>query len=172
MKKITRKTRRIWILLLSLLSLSGAVTLTLKAFSGNIIYFMTPSQIKKNPPPSEHMIRLGGMVVAGSYHHITPQNTPIEIFEITDGQAAMTVSYQGILPDLFREGQSVVALGSIKKDGTFKAEEVLAKHDETYMPKEIADALQKSGKWDPRFGPPPDAASWNNMIAPQKESKK
>lgn len=71
--------------------------------------------------------------------------------------------YEGILPDLFREGQSVVAIGTVQPDHDFVASEVLAKHDETYMPKEVAEALKKSGKWDPRFGPPPSAASWNTM---------
>lgn len=162
-KKFTRKTRRIWIIITSLLCLSGALILTLEAFSSNIIFFMTPSQIKKHPPMSDHLIRLGGMVVAGSHHHHRNHNIISEEFDVTDGQDAITVIYHNILPDLFREGQSVVALGTLTKEGRFKAEEVLAKHDETYMPKEVAEALQKSGKWDPRFGPPPDAASWNRM---------
>ena len=82
---------------------------------------------------------------------------------MTDGSASVEVSYVGILPDLFREGQGVVALGTLQPDGTFRASEVLAKHDETYMPKEVADALKKSGHWNPAAGPPPPAATWNTM---------
>ena len=84
---------------------------------------------------------------------------------MTDGQKALPVHFTGILPDLFREGQSVVALGTMQHDGSFHASEVLAKHDETYMPKEVAAALRRSGRWDPRFGKPPNAASWNTMTA-------
>ena len=81
----------------------------------------------------------------------------------------MDVTYVGILPDLFREGQGVVTLGSLERDGTFRAQEVLAKHDETYMPKDVADALKKSGRWNPASGPPPPASTWN-MLTPAKEA--
>jgi cytochrome c-type biogenesis protein CcmE len=84
-------------------------------------------------------------------------------FRVTDGTAAVTVTYAGLLPDLFREGQGVVALGTMQPDGSFRAAEVLAKHDATYMPKEVVDALKKSGHWDPKQGDPPPAASWNTM---------
>ena len=77
--------------------------------------------------------------------------------------ATVEVTYVGILPDLFREGQGVVTLGTLQADGTFRASEVLAKHDETYMPKDVADALKKSGHWNPASGPPPPAATWNTM---------
>jgi cytochrome c-type biogenesis protein CcmE len=87
------------------------------------------------------------------------------VFAVTDGQQAVPVRYVGILPDLFREGQSVVALGEMRPDGSFRAAEVLAKHDETYMPKEVAAALRRSGRWDPRYGKPPNAASWDMMTA-------
>ena len=73
------------------------------------------------------------------------------------------MTYVGILPDLFREGQGVVTLGTLQPDGTFRASEVLAKHDETYMPKDVADALKKSGHWNPSAGPPPPAATWNTL---------
>ena len=76
--------------------------------------------------------------------------------------SAVEVSYGGILPDLFREGQGVVTLGVLQPDGTFKAAEVLAKHDETYMPKDVADALKATGRWNPGDGPPPPAAIWNS----------
>lgn len=162
-----RKAGRFWIILACLLCLGGAVGLVLNALSSTIVFFMAPSQMLAHPPAPTQTIRLGGMVVAGSLHTgRTADSTPEARFDVTDGQAAITVQYRGILPDLFREGQSVVALGHYGEHG-FTASEVLAKHDETYMPREVADALQKSGKWDPRFGPPPNAASWNSMTAPQ-----
>jgi cytochrome c-type biogenesis protein CcmE len=82
---------------------------------------------------------------------------------VTDGASSVEVTYNGILPDLFREGQGVVALGTLRRDGTFVASEVLAKHDETYMPREVADALKKSGHWNPDAGPPPPASTWNAL---------
>ncbi|QDH17262.1 cytochrome c maturation protein CcmE [Swingsia samuiensis] len=162
---MTRKTRRLWIVIACLLCLGSAAALTLRAFSSNIVFFMAPSQIKTHPPSSSRTIRLGGMVVAGSLHRTQENGSPVNSFSVTDGQAAIIVHYTGILPDLFREGQSVVALGTIQKTGEMTASEVLAKHDETYMPKEVADELKRSGKWDPRFGKAPDASSWNAMTA-------
>ena len=91
----------------------------------------------------------------------TDDGRPAAKFRITDGGASVEVTYVGILPDLFREGQGVVTLGTLQPDGTFRASEVLAKHDETYMPKDVADALKKSGHWNPASGPPPPAATWN-----------
>ncbi|OUJ15128.1 cytochrome c maturation protein CcmE [Acetobacter sp. DsW_063] len=160
-----RKTRRLWLVIACVAGLGAAAGLTLSAFSSNIVFFMTPSQVAAKAPPADRTIRLGGMVVAGSVHRERHGETPVNSFEVTDGQAAVTVQFEGILPDLFREGQSVVAVGSMTTDGGFAASEVLAKHDETYMPKEVAEELQKSGKWDPKFGPPPNAASWNAMTA-------
>ena len=84
-------------------------------------------------------------------------------FRVTDGEAEVEVAYTGILSDLFREGQGVVTLGSMQGDGTFAASKVLAKRDETYMPKDAAEALEKNGMWDPAKGPPPSAAMWNAM---------
>lgn len=166
---LSRKTKRLWVVIACILCLSVAVFLMLRAFSGSIMFFMAPSQVKDHPPALSRQFRLGGMVVAGSLHKKTVGQHPLALFDVTDGQASLTVHYSGILPDLFREGQSVVALGHMDKDGTFNADTVLAKHDETYMPKEVADALKKNGKWDPRFGPPPDAASWNNMTEPARK---
>ncbi|NHO32668.1 cytochrome c maturation protein CcmE [Acetobacter fallax] len=162
-----RKTRRLWLVITCVAALGTAAGLTLSAFSSNIQLFMTPSQLNAKPPPADRTVRLGGMVVAGSVKRDRKGDTPINRFDVTDGQSAVTVSFEGILPDLFREGQSVVAVGSMAPGGGFMASEVLAKHDETYMPKEVAEALQKSGKWDPKFGPPPNAASWNAMTQKQ-----
>ncbi|GBQ37301.1 cytochrome c maturation protein CcmE [Gluconacetobacter azotocaptans] len=160
---MTRKSRRLWLACACLLGLGSATALTLNAFSSNIVFFMAPSQIHAKPPAPDRTVRLGGMVVAGSVRRQTVGETPVALFDVTDGQAAVTVRYEGILPDLFREGQSVVAIGTASPDGTFRASEVLAKHDETYMPKEVAEALRRSGKWDPRYGKAPDAASWDTM---------
>ncbi|GBR03330.1 cytochrome c-type biogenesis protein CcmE [Gluconacetobacter liquefaciens] len=160
---MTRKSRRLWLVGGCLIGLGTATALTLSAFSSNIVFFMAPSQVHAHPPAADRTIRLGGMVVAGSVRQQKNGDTPTNQFDVTDGQDAVTVHYEGILPDLFREGQSVVAIGSVLADGSFRASEVLAKHDETYMPKEVAEALRRSGKWDPRYGKPPDAASWNSM---------
>ncbi|AOX18076.1 cytochrome c maturation protein CcmE [Kozakia baliensis] len=160
---MTRKSRRLWLTLACLASLGVATALVLNAFSSNIVFFMAPSQVVAHPPSADRSVRLGGMVVAGSLTRETEGTTPVNIFSVTDGQAAVKVRFAGILPDLFREGQSVVALGTVQKDGIFQASEVLAKHDETYMPKEVAEALKRSGKWDPRFGKPPSADSWDTM---------
>ena len=162
-----RKTQRIWIILTCMMGFAIAITLILSAFSSNLVYFKVPSQLINQSISNSTTIRLGGMVVANSLHHQNDHHTPMAIFDITDGKAAIHVKYRGILPDLFREGQSVIAIGYLNPQGIFIATEVLAKHDETYMPKEIADALRKNGKWDPRFGPPPDPDSWNHMIKPQ-----
>jgi len=160
---MTRKSRRLWLLVACGVGLGSATALTLDAFSANIVFFMAPSQLLAQKQHPGHTIRLGGMVVAGSLHEAHQGTEPIASFRVTDGQKAVEVRYAGILPDLFREGQSVVALGELGADGNFKASEVLAKHDETYMPKEVAEALRKSGKWDPKFGPAPSAASWDRM---------
>jgi cytochrome c-type biogenesis protein CcmE len=90
---------------------------------------------------------------------------PVAAFRVTDGKNTIAVRYTGILPDLFREGQGVVALGVIAPDHSFTAQEVLAKHDETYMPKDVADALKKSGHWKPEMGSAPPASTWNSMTA-------
>ncbi|MDI2089831.1 cytochrome c maturation protein CcmE [Commensalibacter oyaizuii] len=161
-----RKTKRLWIVLSCMLGIAVAITLVLSAFSSNLVYFKAPSQIINHPTPARTTIRLGGMVVAHSLQYSRTGQTPTAQFKITDGQAAIEVHYTGVLPDLFREGQSVIAIGSLGKDNIFNANEVLAKHDETYMPKEVAEALRKNGKWDPKYGPPPDAATWNHMTKP------
>ncbi|MGD0430933.1 MAG: cytochrome c maturation protein CcmE, partial [Acetobacteraceae bacterium] len=102
----------------------------------------------------------GGLVERDSVTHASASSTATT-FRVTDGTKSVTVTYNGILPDLFREGQGVVTLGTLRPDGVFVASEVLAKHDETYMPKEVADALKKSGHWNPAAGPPPPASTWN-----------
>lgn len=160
---MTRKRRRLWIVLACGLGLGSATALALTAFRGNLVFFLAPSDIAAKAPPPGRDFRLGGLVQQGSVHRTTDDGHPEARFRVTDGKASVEVSYVGILPDLFREGQGIVALGAMQPDGTFRASEVLAKHDATYMPKEVVDALKKSGHWNPASGPPPPAATWDTM---------
>jgi cytochrome c-type biogenesis protein CcmE len=140
---VTRKRRRLIVVLAGMALLSGAVALVLTALSENLNYFYSPSDIAKAPQgPS---IRLGGLVEEGSLERQADGVTVT--FRITDLAETVPVTYQGLLPDLFREGQSVITEGMLGPDGTFVAREVLAKHDETYMPREVVDALKKAGQW-------------------------
>jgi cytochrome c-type biogenesis protein CcmE len=159
---VTRKRRRLWILVACGLGLGSATALTLSAFNDNLVFFVSPSDLAKNPP-NGRTVRLGGLVEQGTVHRANTTGKPTASFRVTDGTNSVEVVYVGILPDLFREGQGVVTLGKLQSDGTFRASEVLAKHDETYMPKEVADALKKSGQWNPSTGaPPPPASTWSN----------
>jgi len=162
---MTRKRRRLWVVLACGVGLGSAAALSLSALGGNLVFFMAPTQILADAPPPNRTIRLGGMVEAGSLHRSNVDGQPAASFKVTDGKAAVAVTYVGILPDLFREGQGVVTLGSLQTDGTFRAQDVLAKHDEAYMPKDVADALKKSGRWDPAKGGPPPAAEWTALAA-------
>ena len=161
---MTRKTRRLWIVLACGLGLGSATALSLAAFRDNLVFFVSPSDLASKAAPGR-TVRLGGLVRAGSLHRGTEDGVPTARFTVTDGRASVEVSYKGILPDLFREGQGVVALGTLEPDGGFRAQEVLAKHDETYMPKDVADALKRSGHWNPSQGAPPPASTWNTMSA-------
>ncbi len=139
---MTRKSRRMTIMGLCMLALFTATTLILTAMDDSLVYFYSPTDIQaKNP--GERRVRLGGLVEQGS---VIREGATIR-FRVTDLQNAMDVSYSGILPDLFRENQGVVVEGRLDKNGLFQASEVLAKHDETYMPKEVADSLKASGRW-------------------------
>lgn len=162
---MTRKRRRLWVVLACGVGLGSAAALSLSALGGNLVFFMAPTQIEADLPPPSRTIRLGGMVEAGSLRRTDVDGQPAASFRVTDGRTAVAVTYVGILPDLFREGQGVVTLGSLQIDGTFRAQDVLAKHDEAYMPKDVADALKKSGRWDPSQGGPPPAAEWTALFA-------
>lgn len=124
--------------------LALAVALTLWGLKDSISFFYTPSQADQAKPPPGRSIQLGGLVSPGS---VVKHSDGRVDFVVADKIATDRVSFQGDLPDLFREGQGIVAVGSFRKDGVFEAKQVLAKHDERYMPKEIADALKEQGEW-------------------------
>jgi cytochrome c-type biogenesis protein CcmE len=160
---LTRKRRRLWLLVACGVGLGSATALTLSAFSDNLVFFVTPTDLLTRHPGEGRTLRLGGLVQAGSVQRAVVDGRPAARFRITDGKDAVTVNYAGILPDLFREGQGVVTLGEMQPDGTFRASEVLAKHDENYMPKDVAAALKRAGYWNPKKGPPPAGGIWDTM---------
>jgi len=146
---MTKKQTRLSLILSGLALLGVAVGLMLYALSDSIVFFYTPSEmIAKNISPGTR-VRLGGLVEQGS---LVKGDDGQVTFTVTDKTKAMKVSYKGLLPDLFREGQGVVAEGSAVGDGSFHADSVLAKHDEKYMPKEIVDKLKAQGEWHPDQG--------------------
>jgi cytochrome c-type biogenesis protein CcmE len=156
---MTRKRRRLWIVLACGIGVGSAAALILFVFNDNLVFFVSPSDLARTGATGRN-VRLGGLVEQDSVIRASGGNTATT-FRVTDGAKSVTVTYNGILPDLFREGQGVVTLGTLSPNGTFVASEVLAKHDETYMPKEVADALKKSGHWNPAAGAPPAASMWN-----------
>lgn len=159
---MTRKKRRLMVLLLAGLGLGTATALTLTAFQDNLVFFLSPSDVVAQRPSGDRAFRLGGLVETGSVErHTASDGRPVATFRVSDGPNAIAVTYAGVLPDLFREGQGVVTLGRLLPDGSFRATEVLARHDETYMPPEVADALRRSGHWNPAEGAAPPAATWN-----------
>jgi cytochrome c-type biogenesis protein CcmE len=157
---VTRKRRRLYILLACGVGLGSATALVLSAFSDSLVFFVTPSNLAATARPGR-TVRLGGLVEAGSLQRETGNGTPEAHFVVTDGTASVAVTYDGILPDLFREGSGMVALGTLQPNGTFRASEVLAKHDEAYMPRDVAEALKRSGHWNPSVGGPPPASTWD-----------
>jgi cytochrome c-type biogenesis protein CcmE len=146
---MTRKQRRFAMIAGGVGVLAVAVLLVLFAVSDAIVFFNSPSDIVEKHIGPGTRIRLGGLVAPGS---LSRGESLAVRFQVTDGSNAVAVTYQGVLPDLFREGQGVVAEGSLDGSGVFKADNVLAKHDETYMPKEVADALKKQGHWKDEYG--------------------
>jgi len=140
---LKNRTRRgLWIAA-GLAGLGIAATLVLNAFQSNLVFFLTPTQVAANEAPRDRSFRIGGLVEAGSV--VRDKDALTVRFRVTDTAKTIPVTYTGILPDLFREGKGVVAQGRIGTDGVFKASEVLAKHDENYMPPEAAEALKKAG---------------------------
>lgn len=153
------KRRRLAVLLLAMLGLGTATALTLTAFDDHLVFFHTPSDVAEKKAPVDRQMRIGGLVEMGSLERT--QGAPEVRFRVTDLENAIPVVYRGVLPDLFREGQGVVANGKLAADGVFRASEVLARHDENYMPPEVAEALKRSGRWQdvvgPGTAPPPPA---------------
>jgi cytochrome c-type biogenesis protein CcmE len=141
---MTRKQRRLTLIGGSLGVLALAAALVLFALRESIVFFNSPTDVVEKHIAPGTRIRLGGLVKPGSVQR--GDNLAVR-FEVTDGNKAIAVNYHGILPDLFREGQGVIAEGTLDGGGLFKADSVLAKHDEKYMPKEVADALKKQGHW-------------------------
>ena len=148
---MTRKQRRLVLIGAAAIVLAIATVLVLFALRDSIVFFNSPSDIIAKQIKSGTRLRLGGLVAPGS---IVRDNQLDMHFEVTDGNRSIKVAYHGILPDLFREGQGVVAEGVLEPGGDFRAETVLAKHDERYMPKEVADALKKQGHWKDDYGKP------------------
>jgi len=141
-----RKQRLILVMVL-IVGFGAAIGLALFAFQKNILYFFSPSQIASGEVETGQMFRLGGLVVEGSVKRESDGVTTQ--FDLTDTVGSITVTYTGLLPDLFREGQGIVAQGKINSQGIFVAQEVLAKHDENYMPPEVAEALKEAGAKHP-----------------------
>ena len=146
---MTRKQRRFAMIAGGVGVLAVAVLLALFAMKDAIVFFNSPTDVIERHVAAGTRIRLGGLVAPGS---LSRGEALAVRFEVTDGSHAVPVTYQGVLPDLFREGQGVVAEGTLDSSGVFKADNVLAKHDEKYMPKEVADALKKQGHWKDEYG--------------------
>jgi cytochrome c-type biogenesis protein CcmE len=153
---MTRKQRRLTLIGGSLAVLAVAAALVLNALRDSIVFFSTPSMVAEKHISTGQRFRLGGLVQPGSLHR--GDNLAVS-FAVADGSATLPVAYKGILPDLFREGQGVVAEGSLDANGVFKADTVLAKHDETYMPKDVADSLKKQGHWKDDYEKKPTASA-------------
>lgn len=137
---MNKRSRRKVLVVGVLFGVALAAVLGLTAFQENLLYFYSPTQIMAGEAPENHSFRIGGLVVNGTVKR-KPDSLQVA-FDLTDNTETVTVQYTGILPDLFREGQGIVAMGSLQPGGLFIAEEVLAKHDENYMPPEVADALK------------------------------
>lgn len=136
------RAQKLTLILVGLALLGLAVMLVLSAFEENLVFFHTPSEVKARNVPLEKTIRIGGLVEQGSVQR-EDDSTRLR-FSVTDNESSLTVNYSGILPDLFREGQGVVVEGKLHDDGSFIASRVFARHDETYMPPEAAEALKRA----------------------------
>ena len=141
---MTRRGRRLSLIALSLAVVGAAAGLSLYALSDSIVFFLSPSEVAEKAVAPGARLRIGGLVKTGTVVKSADQNVA---FVLTDGAHDLKVAYQGLLPDLFREGQGVVAEGVLAAPGQMQAETILAKHDERYMPREVVDALKKQGRW-------------------------
>ncbi len=157
------RTKRAAFIAAGVAALGVAVALVLNAFQSNLVFFFTPTQVASNEAPRDRAFRVGGLVEEGS---VARDKDALTVrFRVTDTAKAIPVVFTGILPDLFKEGKGVVAQGRLGSDGVFKASEVLAKHDENYMPPEAADALAKAGK-------PMDKGHFKGQQASSKDASK
>jgi cytochrome c-type biogenesis protein CcmE len=145
---MTRKRRRLTLIGGAFVVLALSVGLVLFALEDSIVFFNSPTDLLEKHIKPGQRVRIGGLVKEGSVSR--GDNLAVR-FEVTDGRSTVAVAYQGLLPDLFREGQGVVAEGALDAPGMFRADSVLAKHDETYMPKEVAEALKKQGHWKENY---------------------
>jgi cytochrome c-type biogenesis protein CcmE len=141
---LTRRGRRLALIAASLAVVGGAAGLALYALSDSIVFFYSPSEVVQKALTPGTRLRVGGLVKLGSVAKSAGESVA---FVVTDGANDLRVSYQGLLPDLFREGQGVVAEGALAAHGELRADTILAKHDERYMPREVVDALKKEGRW-------------------------
>ena len=141
---MTRRGRRLSLIAAALAVVGVAAGLSLYALSDSIVFFYSPSEVAQKAVAPGSRLRIGGMVKTGSLVKSADQNVA---FVLTDGAHDLKVAYQGLLPDLFREGQGVVAEGVLAAPGQIRADTILAKHDERYMPREVVDALKKQGRW-------------------------
>ena len=139
-----KRHRKLIFIVIGMVGLAAAAALVLNAFSSNLVYFRSPTDVAAGKVNTNNQFRLGGMVREGSVVRV-PGSLKVS-FVVTDYEHDVAIHYDGVLPDLFREGQGVVTEGRLDPDGTFTAHTVLAKHDENYMPPEVADALEKAGK--------------------------
>ncbi len=136
------RKQRLFLIIAMVIAVMGSVAFALKAFNENLMYFYSVTQVANGESPKNQAFRLGGMVVDGSVKR--PGEGLTVYFDLTDYESVVTVNYTGILPDLFREGQGIISTGRLNADGMFVADEVLAKHDENYMPPEVADSLKQA----------------------------
>lgn len=149
MPKSPKARRRVWVLMAAAPVLAVAVGLSLWAMQDTVTFFVSPSEATLEAAPPGRAMRLGGLVEAGSVAHGDGGEVR---FRVTDNAASTLVIYEGDLPDLFKEEQGVVVEGEFRADRTFVARQVLAKHDETYMPREVAERLKERGEWRPESG--------------------
>lgn len=139
------KTQRMIFIITGLIVMLMSAFFILNNFRDNLVFFYTPTELTQKNIPDDKLIRIGGLIVEGSIIKISD----VTEFSLTDTNNSITVQFKGILPALFREGQGIVAHGHMQTDGVFLADNLLAKHDEKYMPPEVAEALKKSGNWHP-----------------------
>lgn len=171
--RMSRKRRRLWIVIACGLGLSTATALMLVAFRSSISYFLSPTEVMARPPRPGRRFRLGGIVQVGTVTKTVKDGKPYTSFRVTDGHASVPVVYSGQLPGLFRPGQGIVTIGKMAPgDRKFVATMVLAKHGANYMPPSVEKALKAAGKWNPKFGPPPNAATWDTKSAREIEAER